>query len=226
MLVLGLTLAHTYTQHRAARQRQLCSLKGKVNSCACDSWSSHDIPSPNIRNGFGHNGVSAERGPFTTWTRCQGFSLRAGWAQFFRHAFPVIMWEVMSFSLVCSPYNSPPFASKQAQWSKLDNVVPVKNELNANVYFWTSSFSDSSSDSHQNLSLLTFSKRILSNMEVIDSGGWGGGGKPSARCLENKNCTFRIKSVSLTNTGGMSIISSYPGDTLRMQNVITHKHFL
>lgn len=174
MLVLGLTLAHTYTQHRAARQRQLCSLKGKVNSCACDSWSSHDIPSPNIRNGFGHNGVSAERGPFTTWTRCQGFSLRAGWAQFFRHAFPVIMWEVMSFSLVCSPYNSPPFASKQAQWSKLDNVVPVKNELNANVYFWTSSFSDSSSDSHQNLSLLTFSKRILSNMEVIDSGGWGG----------------------------------------------------
>lgn len=77
----------------------------------------------------------------------------------------------MSFSLVCSPYNSPPFASKQAQWSKLDNVVPVKNELNANVCFWTSSFSDSSSDSHQNLSLLTFSKRILSNMEVIDSGG-------------------------------------------------------
>ena len=48
MLALGHTLAHTYTQHQAAGQRQLCSLKGKVNSCACDSWSSHDIPSPNI----------------------------------------------------------------------------------------------------------------------------------------------------------------------------------
>lgn len=55
------TLAKTYTQHRAAGRRQLCSLKGKVNSCACDSWSSHDIPSPNIRDGFGHNGESAER---------------------------------------------------------------------------------------------------------------------------------------------------------------------
>lgn len=143
--------------------RQPCSLKRKVNSCACDSWSSHDIPSPNIRDGFGHNGVSAERGPFTTWTRCQGFRRQPGWAQFFLHAFPVIMWEVMSFSLVRGPYNSPPFASKQAQWSKLDNVVPVKNELNANVYFWGSGCNDFSSDSHQNLSLLTFSNGALNN---------------------------------------------------------------
>lgn len=55
------TLAKTYTQHRAAGRRQLCSLKGKVNSCACDSWSSHDIPPPNIRDSFGHNFESAER---------------------------------------------------------------------------------------------------------------------------------------------------------------------
>jgi len=114
MLALGHTLAHTYTQHQAAGQRQLCSLKGKVNSCACDSWSSHDIPSPNIGDSFGHNGESAERGPFTAWTRRQSFSLQPGWARFFQNAFPVIMWEVMSFSLVCIPYNSPPFATKQA----------------------------------------------------------------------------------------------------------------
>lgn len=67
----------------------------------------------------------------------------------------------MSFSLVYSPYNSPPFASKQAQWSKLDNVVPVKNELNTNVYFQRSIFDDSSSDSYQNLvSLLPISNLI------------------------------------------------------------------
>lgn len=40
----------------AAGRRQLCLLKGKANSCACDSWSCRDIPSPNIRNGL--------------WTRC------------------------------------------------------------------------------------------------------------------------------------------------------------
>lgn len=34
----------------AAGRRQLCSLKGKANSCACDSCSSRDILSPNIRN--------------------------------------------------------------------------------------------------------------------------------------------------------------------------------
>lgn len=65
----------------------------------------------------------------------------------------------MSFSLVFSPYNSPTFASKQAQWSKLENVMPVKNELNANVYFLRSSFSDSSLDSHLShiVSLFTLS---------------------------------------------------------------------
>lgn len=129
MLALGHTLACTYTRHQAAGQRQLCSLKGKVNSYACDSWSSHDIPSPNIRDGLGRSGVSAKRGAFTTWTRRRDSSLQPGWggrAQFFLLAFPVIMWEVMSFSLVYSPYNSPPFASKQAQRSKLDNVVPVE----------------------------------------------------------------------------------------------------
>lgn len=175
MLAHGHTLAHTYTRHQAAGRRQLCSLKGKVNSCACDSWSSHDIPSPNIRDGLGRDGESAERGPFTTWTRRRGFSLRPDWsdrAQFFLLAFAVIMWEVMSFSLVYSPYNSPPFASKQAQWSKLDNVVPVKNELNTNVYFQRSGFSDSSSDSHQNrVSLLTFSNLIYNNVVAIHSGG-------------------------------------------------------
>lgn len=77
----------------------------------------------------------------------------------------------MSFSLVCSPYNSSPFASKQAQWSKLDNVVPVKNELTTNVYFQRSSFYDSSSDSHQILvSLLMISNLILNNVVVIHSG--------------------------------------------------------
>lgn len=67
----------------------------------------------------------------------------------------------MSFSLVFSPYNGPTFASKQAQWSKLENVMPVKNELNANVYFLRSSFSDSSLESHLNLvSLFTLSDVI------------------------------------------------------------------
>lgn len=67
----------------------------------------------------------------------------------------------MSFSLVFSPYNSPTFASKQARWSKLENVMPEKNDLNANVYFPKSSFSDSSLDSQPNLvSLLTFSNLI------------------------------------------------------------------
>lgn len=138
MFALGHTIAHTRTRLQAAGRRQLCSLKGKVNSCAGDSWSSHDIPSPNIRDGLGRNGASAVRGPFATCTRRRGFSLRPGSsnrALFFLLAFPVIMWEVMSFSLVCSPYNSSPFASKQAQWRKLDNVVHVKNELNTNVYF-------------------------------------------------------------------------------------------
>lgn len=64
----------------------------------------------------------------------------------------------MSFSLVFSPYNIPPFAPKQAQWSKLENVMPLKNELNASVYFPRSSFSDFLFDSQPNLvSLLTFS---------------------------------------------------------------------
>lgn len=40
----------------------------------------------------------------------------------------------MSFSLVFTPDNIPPFAPKQAQWSKLGNVTSVKNEPNANVY--------------------------------------------------------------------------------------------
>lgn len=76
----------------------------------------------------------------------------------------------MSFALVFSPYNSPPFASKQAQWSKLENVMPVKNELNTNVYFWRSSFNDFSSESHQNLvSLLTFSNLIENNLVVSQS---------------------------------------------------------
>lgn len=67
----------------------------------------------------------------------------------------------MSFSLVFSPYNSPPFASKQARWSKLENVMPVKNEPNTNVYFRRSAFSDSSLDSHMNLvGLFTFSEVI------------------------------------------------------------------
>lgn len=195
MLALGHTLAHTCTRHQAAGRRQLCSLKGKVNSCAGDSWSSHDIPSPNIRDGLGRNGVSAERGPFTTWTRRRGFSLRPGWsdrAQFFLLTFPVIMWEVMSFSLVCSPYNSPPFASKQAQWSKLDNVVPVKNDLNANVYLQRSSFDDSSSDSHQNLvSLFTIPNLILNNTAVIHSGDRVRGGK------KDPLYTLNIKAVDL-----------------------------
>lgn len=39
----------------------------------------------------------------------------------------------MSFSLVFTPYNIPPFAPKQARRSKLENVTPVKNEPNANV---------------------------------------------------------------------------------------------
>lgn len=60
-LVLGHT--HAHTRHQAAGWRQLCSLKGKVNSCARDSWSSHDIPSPNISDGFGRNGASAREGP-------------------------------------------------------------------------------------------------------------------------------------------------------------------
>lgn len=34
----------------------------------------------------------------------------------------------MSFSLVFTPYNIPPFASKQARRSKLENVTLVKNE--------------------------------------------------------------------------------------------------
>lgn len=64
----------------------------------------------------------------------------------------------MSFSLVFSPYNIPPFAPKQAQWSKLENVMPLKNELNASVYFPRSSFSDFLFDSQPNLvSLVTFS---------------------------------------------------------------------
>uniref|UniRef100_A0A3P8V4T9 Secreted protein n=1 Tax=Cynoglossus semilaevis TaxID=244447 RepID=A0A3P8V4T9_CYNSE len=49
--LLSITCAH----HQAAGQRQLCSLKGKVNSCAGDSWSAHDILSPNIRDGLGRN---------------------------------------------------------------------------------------------------------------------------------------------------------------------------
>lgn len=61
-LVLGHTLTHTCTRHQAAGRRQLCSLKRKVNSCVGDSWSSHDIPSPNIRDGLGRSGASAERG--------------------------------------------------------------------------------------------------------------------------------------------------------------------
>lgn len=40
----------------------------------------------------------------------------------------------MSFSLVFTPDNIPPFAPKQARWSKLGNVTSVKNEPNANVY--------------------------------------------------------------------------------------------
>lgn len=52
----------------------------------------------------------------------------------FPPGFGVIMWGVMSFSLVFTPDNIPPFAPKQAQWSKLGNVTSVKNELNANVY--------------------------------------------------------------------------------------------
>lgn len=47
-------------------------------------------------------------------------------------AAPIIS-GVMSFSLVFTPYNIPPFAPKQARRSKLDNVTPVKNEPNANV---------------------------------------------------------------------------------------------
>lgn len=86
----------------------------------------------------------------------------------------------MSFSLVFSPYNIPPFASKQAQWSKLENVMPVKNELNANVYFPRSGFSDFLLDSHPNLvSLLTFSNRIEGR-----PGGDSHETKTSARCLE------------------------------------------
>lgn len=88
-----------------------------------------------------------------------GVHLQPGWEaepldrsqEFFFLAFVAIMWEVMSFSLVFSPYNSPPFASKQAQWSKLENVMPVKNEPNTNVYFPRSAFSDPSLDSHMNL---------------------------------------------------------------------------
>lgn len=77
----------------------------------------------------------------------------------------------MRVSLVYSPYNSPPFASKQAQWSKLDNVVPVKNDLNTNVCFRRSGFNDSSSDSREDLvSWFTFSNLILNNVVGIYSG--------------------------------------------------------
>lgn len=82
--------------------------------------------------GFGR---AAERGPFKTWMRRRGCSPPCGWsAAIFLLAFAAIMWGVMSFSLVFTPYNIPPFAPKQAQWSKLENVTPVKNEPNANVY--------------------------------------------------------------------------------------------
>lgn len=39
----------------------------------------------------------------------------------------------MSFSLVFTPYNNPPFASKQVCRGKLENGTAVKNEPNANV---------------------------------------------------------------------------------------------
>lgn len=81
--VLACAWTHSHTCHQAAGRRQRCSLKGKVNSCACDSWSSHDIPSPNIRDGSGRTGVSAERGPFTTWMRRRGFSPQPDCSQFF-----------------------------------------------------------------------------------------------------------------------------------------------
>ena len=75
----------------------------------------------------------------------------------------------MSFSLVFSPYNSSPFASKQAQWSKLENVMPEINELNANVYFPRSDFSDSSLDSQPNLvPLLTFSNFIGASDQAVN----------------------------------------------------------
>lgn len=56
------TRTHARTHHQAGGRTQLCSLKGKVNSCARDSWSSHDIPSPNISHGCGRQGASAREG--------------------------------------------------------------------------------------------------------------------------------------------------------------------
>lgn len=46
----------------SAAGRRRCSLKGKANSCASDSWSSRDIPSPNIRMRFGPRGAHLKPG--------------------------------------------------------------------------------------------------------------------------------------------------------------------
>lgn len=81
--------------------------------------------------GFGR---AAQRGTFKTWMGRPCRSTLHGWsAAFFLLAFVAIMQGVMSFSLVFTPYNIPPFAPKQARQSKLENVTPVKNEPNANV---------------------------------------------------------------------------------------------
>lgn len=131
-----LVLGHARTHHHAGGRTQLCSLKGKVNSCARDSWSSHDIPSPNISR-CGRQGASAREGSIYNLDGAQKLQLPRPCCSsfhFFTSHFAAIMREVMIFSLVFSPYNSPAFASKQAQRSKLENVMAVRNRLNANVY--------------------------------------------------------------------------------------------
>jgi len=131
VLALGHTLAHTHThththtRHQPAGRRQLCSLKGKENSCACDSWSSHDIPSPNIRDGFGRNGESAREGSIYNLDEKErprlqpATRLKRRSSGFFLRTFTVIMWEVMSLSSVYSPYNSPPFAFKTSPMEQI-----------------------------------------------------------------------------------------------------------
>lgn len=97
----------------------------------------------------------------------RGFSPQPGWsdrAQSFLLAFPVIIWEVMSFSLVCSPYNGPPFASKQAQWSKLDNVVPGKMSW---ILMFNFGGPGSRSDRAQ-FCFIAFSN-LIQNIVIIDS---------------------------------------------------------
>lgn len=73
------------------------------------------------------SGAAATRAPGCRRRRRRLFRI-------FAPRFGVIMWGVMSFSLVFTPDNIPPFPPKQAQWSKLGNVASVKNEPNANVY--------------------------------------------------------------------------------------------